>query len=78
MGRTKNFSEEIEKQAIFNYIEKKQGLATAGKEFGITQYMMEKILKKYGIVKRNYIEAKQQSRKYPSNDDLFKIQISDM
>lgn len=78
MGRTKNFSEEIEKQAIFNYIEKKQGLATAGREFGITQYMMEKILKKYGIAKRTYTEAKQQCRKYPCNDDFFKIQTADM
>lgn len=78
MGRTKNFSEEIEKQAIFNYIEKKQGLATAGKEFGITQHMMEKILKKHGIVKRTYTEAKQQGRKYPCNDDFFKIQTADM
>ena len=78
MGRTKNFSEEIEKQAIFNYIEKKQGLATAGREFGITQYMMEKILKKYGIAKRTYTEAKQQGRKYPCNDDFFKIQTADM
>lgn len=78
MGRTKNFSEEIEKQAIFNYIEKKQGLATAGKEFGISQYMMEKILKKYGIPKRTYTEAKQEGRKYPCNDDFFKIQSPDM
>ena len=78
MGRTKNFSEEIEKQAIFNYIEKKQGLATAGREFGITQYMMGKILKKYGIAKRTYTEAKQQGRKYPCNDNFFKIQTADM
>lgn len=78
MGRTKKFSEEIEKQAIFNYIEKKQGLATAGKEFGISQYMMEKILKDYGISKRTYTEAKQQGRKYPCNDDFFKVQNADM
>lgn len=78
MGRTKNFSEEIEKQAIFNYIEKKQGLVTAGKEFGISQYMMEKILKKYGIPKRTYTEAKQKGRKYPCDDDFFKIQNPDM
>lgn len=78
MGRTKNFSEDIEKQAIFNYIEKKQGLVAAGKEFGISQYMMEKILKKYGIAKRTYTEAKQQGRKYPCNDDFFKVQSADM
>lgn len=78
MGRTKEFSEDIEKQAIYNYIEKKQGLQTAGKEFGISQYMMEKILKKYQIPKRTYTEAKQQGRKYPCNDDFFKVQSADM
>lgn len=78
MGRTKNFSEEIEKQAIYNYIEKKQGLQTAGKEFGISQHMMEKILKKYGIPKRTYTEAKQIGRKYPCDDNFFKIQNADM
>ena len=78
MGRTKNFSEQIEKQAIFNYIEKKQGLCTAGKEYGISQHMMEKILKKYGITKRTYTEAKQEGRKYPCNDNFFKIQNADM
>lgn len=78
MGRTKNFSEEIKKQAIYNYLEKKQGLQTAGREFGISQYMMEKILKEYGISKRTYTEAKQQGRKYPCNDDFFKIQNADM
>jgi hypothetical protein len=78
MGRTKEFSEDIEKQAIYNYIEKRQGLQTAGKDFGISQYMMEKILKKYQIQKRTYTEAKQQGRKYPCNDDFFKVQSADM
>ena len=40
--------------------------------------MMEKILKKYGIPKRTYTEAKQEGRKYPCNDDFFKIQSPDM
>lgn len=78
MGRAKEFSEEIEKQAISNYIEKKQGLGTAGKEFGISQHMMEKILKKYQIPKRTYTEAKQAGRKYPCNDNYFKMQSADM
>ena len=78
MGRTKNFSEDIEKKAIYNYVVNKQGLGTAGKEFGISQYMMEKILKKYQIPKRTYTEAKQVGRKFPCNDNFFKIQSADM
>lgn len=78
MGRTKNFSKEIEEKAISNYVVKKMGLQAAGREFGISQFMMEKILKKYGIPKRTYTEAKQDKRKYPCNDDFFKIQSKDM
>lgn len=78
MGRTKNFSEEIKQKAIFNYVVKKVGLQSAGREFGISQFMMEKILKEYGIPKRTYTEAKQDGRKYPCNDDFFKVQSKDM
>lgn len=78
MGRMKNFSEEEEKKAIYNYLELHQGLQTAGAEFGISQYMMEKILKKYGIKKRTYTEAKQIGRKYSCNDNYFKNQNSNM
>lgn len=78
MGRTKNFSEEIEQKAISNYVVKKMSLQTAGREFGISQFMMEKILKEYGIPKRTYTEAKQDARKYPCNDDFFKVQSADM
>lgn len=78
MGRMKDFSEEIEKKAIYNYLELHQGLQTAGKEFGISQFLMEKILKKYGIKKRNYTEAKQIQRKYTCEDDYFKNQNSEM
>lgn len=78
MGRTKNFSEEIEQKAISNYVVKKMGLQSAGREFGISQFMMEKILKEYGIPKRTYTEAKQDGRKYPCNDDFFKVQSANM
>lgn len=78
MGRTKTFSEEIEKRAIYNYVVNKQGLQSAGREFGISQFMMEQILKKYGIPKRTYIEAKQDGRKYPCNDFFFKVQSHNM
>lgn len=78
MGRTKNFSEEIEKKAIYNYVKLHKGLQSAGREFGISQFMMEKILKKYGVKKRTYTEAKQIGRKYSCNDDFFKDQNSNM
>lgn len=78
MGRTKTFPKEIEEKAIYNYIVNKQGLQSAGREFGISQFMMEQILKKYGIPKRTYTEAKQDGRKYPCNDYFFKTQNHNM
>lgn len=78
MGRTKNIPADIEEKIIYNYLELKQGLGTAGKEYKVSQYMVEKILKKYGIKKRTYTEAKQQGRKYSCNDAYFKHQNKDM
>lgn len=78
MRRTKTFPQKIEKQAIYNYIVNKQGLQTAGREFGISQPMMEQILKKYSIPKRTYSEAKQGGRKYPCDDNFFKRQSHEM
>lgn len=78
MGGTIETSPEIEKIVIYNYLELKQGLQTAGKEYGLSQYMVEKILKKYGIKKRTYTEAKQAGRKYSCNDDYFKTQSPNM
>lgn len=78
MGRMKNFSEEIGRKAIYNYLELHQGLQTAGKEFGISQYIMEKILKKYGVKKRTFTEAKQIGRKYTCDDNYFKRQNENM
>lgn len=78
MGRTKELSEEIEREIIYNYVELKQGLGTAGKKYNVSQYMVEKTLKKYGVKKRNYTEAKQAGRKYSCNDDYFKTQSHNM
>lgn len=78
MGRTKELSEEVERKIIYNYIELKQSLGTVGKDFGVTQYMVEKTLKKYGVKKRTYTEAKQARRKFPCNDNFFKVQSSNM
>ena len=78
MGRTKELSEETERKIIYNYVELKQGLGTVGRNFGVSQYMVEKTLKKYGIKKRTYAEAKQTGRKFPCNDNFFKVQNSNM
>ena len=78
MGRTKTVNEEIEKQVIYNYLELKQGLQSAGRNFNLSQYMVEKILKKYGVKKRTYTEAKQEGRKYTCEDNYFKTQSSNM
>ncbi len=78
MGRTKELSEEIERKIIYNYVELKQNLNTSGKNLGVTQYMVEKTLKKYGVKKRTYTEAKQAGRKFPCNDNFFKVQSSNM
>lgn len=78
MGRTKEISEEVEKKVIYNYLNLRQGLQAAGRDFNLSQYMVEKILKKYNVKKRTYVEAKQEKRKYSCNDDYFKTQSSNM
>lgn len=70
--------EENKQKVIDNYLFKKQGLQTAGKEFGYNQGMVESILKEAGIKKRTYTESKQEGRKYSCNDNFFKEQNSNM
>ena len=76
--RRADISEEIKLKVIFNYLEKKMSLINSGKEFGLTQRNVEAILKEYNVKKRTYTEAKQLSRKYPCNDDYFKVQSHNM
>lgn len=71
-------TEEQKDQIIYNYTVLKQGLATAGKQFHYSQYMVEKLLKERGIQKRTYVESKQVLRKYHVDDDFFKHQSPDM
>lgn len=78
MGRTKEIPAEIEKQIIHNYLERFQGLETAGRQYGISSHFVTKILNKYGIHKRTYTEAKQIGRKYKCDDNFFKIQSENM
>lgn len=78
MGRIKEVDYNIERQIIDNYQNKQMSLTKAGKPFGLSQYMVEKTLKKYGIKKRTYTEAKQLGRKYPCDDNFFKNQNENM
>ena len=78
MGRIKNLSEEQEKEILERYLNKQESLYKIEKEIHISQYMIEKTLKKYGVKKRTYIEAKQLGRKYKCDDDFFKIPNSNM
>ena len=71
-------TEENKDKVVYNYCVLKQGLQTAGKAFGYSQYIVEKILRERGIKKRTYVEAKQESRKYSIDDDYFKIQSENM
>ena len=69
---------EHEHIVISNYLDKKQGLSSAGKEFGYSQKVVETILKRNGIKKRSYEESKQQQRRYQCNDEFFKTPSSNM
>ena len=74
----KNVAEDIQKQVIFNYTQLKMGLASSGKAFGLTQYMVKKILQDNNIYVRSYTESKDNLRKYTCYDDYFKTQSHNM
>ena len=74
----KHLTEEEINKIIYNYTVLHQGLQTCGKEFGYSQYLVEKLLKERNIKKRNYTESKQCGRKYKINDGYFKKQSSNM
>lgn len=74
----KILTEEQKDEIIYNYCVLKQGLQTAGKKFGYTEFLVEKLLKERGVKKRTYIEAKQEMRKYIVDDEFFKTPSSDM
>lgn len=77
MNRQDLTQEQIE-TIIFNYTVLKKGLVSSGKAAGVSQRVVEKVLKEYGIKKRTYTEAKQLLRAYSLNDNYFKIQSPNM
>lgn len=77
-GTKKVLTEEQKDEIIYNYCVLGQGLQTAGKKYGYTQFLTEKLLKERGVKKRTYVESKQELRKYHIDDEFFKAPSSDM
>ena len=69
---------EIEQLIINEYVLNKKSIYYIEKNTGVSQFIIERILKNNGVKKRTYTEAKQISRKYTINDDFFKEQSHDM
>lgn len=74
----KNIPEEIQQKVIDNYIQKEMGLIPSGKPYGLTEFLVKKILKEHGIKIRTYIESKDNLRKYECDDEYFKTQSHNM
>lgn len=77
-SKKNEISSELEQSIIDNYVIEQKSLYCIAKNTGVSQYLIEKILKNNGVKKRTYAEAKQNSRVYTINDDFFKIQSHDM
>ena len=70
--------EEIQEKIIYNYCALKKGLIPSGQPYGVSQFLVERILKEHGIRKRTYVESKDMLRKYSVNDNYFKTQTHNM
>ena len=68
----------VQEKVIYNYTQLGMGLIPSGKEFGLSQYLVKKILKENNIYIRSYTESKDNLRKYSCDDDYFKNQTSNM
>ena len=76
--KIKEIPEDIVEEILDRYINQHYGLQTAGAPWGYGQKVVETLLKKAGIHKRNYIESKQITRIYELDDNFFKTQSSNM
>lgn len=74
----KEVPEDIQEQVIYNYTQLGMGLVPSGKPFGLSQYMVKKVLQDNNIYVRSYTESKDNLRKYTCNDDYFKVQSCNM
>lgn len=70
--------EDIAEKIIYNYCVLKKGLIPSGQPYGVSQFLVERILKEHGIRKRTYVESKDMLRKYSVNDNYFKTQTHNM
>lgn len=78
MGRQIELTQEQIDTIIYNYVILKRGLVSSGKAAGVSQKVVERVLKENGIKKRTYVEAKDVLRKYSVDDDYFKKQSNNM
>ena len=78
MGRRIELSQEQIDTIIYNYVILKKGLIPTGKTVGVSQKVVERVLKENGIQKRTYVEAKDALRVYSVDDDYFKKQNHNM
>lgn len=78
MGRRVELSQEQIDTIIYNYVILKKGLIPTGKIAGVSQKVVERVLKENGIHKRTYVEAKDTLRVYSVDDDYFKKQSHNM
>lgn len=78
MGRRLELSQEQIDTIIYNYVILKKGLIPSGKAAGVSQKVVERVLKENGIKKRTYVEAKDILRVYSVDDDYFKKQSHNM
>lgn len=78
MGRRIELSQEQIDTIIYNYVILKKGLIPTGKAVGVSQKVVERVLKENGIQKRTYVEAKDTLRVYSVDDDYFKKQNHNM
>lgn len=74
----KDVSKEIQEKVIYNYTVLKKGLVPSGKPFGLSQRAVKTILQENGVYIRNYVESKDNLRKYTIDDDYFKTQSHNM
>lgn len=74
----KEISEEIQEKVIYNYTQLKKSLVQSGAPYGLSQYMVKRILQDNDIYVRSYTESKDNLRKYTCNDDYFKTQSANM
>ena len=78
MGRQIELTKEQIDAIIYNYVILKKGLVPTGAAAGVSQKVVERVLKENGIKKRNYVEAKEVLRKYSVDDNYFKTQSKNM